>query len=116
MPLSRAAADVGVPIRTARRWRAAYEADGATGLARSPGPIVEATRCVGGWPTHVITNGRVAILDGQYTDPAPSIPRLVANPIFEPQAAPVAAHEPRRRPLLNLPDRQLITAQSPDSP
>lgn len=33
VPLSRAA-DAGVPIRTARRWRAAYEADGATGLAR----------------------------------------------------------------------------------
>ncbi len=34
VPLSRAAADAGVPARTARRWRAAYEADGATGLAR----------------------------------------------------------------------------------
>jgi len=34
VPLSRGAADAGVPVRTARRWRAAYEADGAAGLAR----------------------------------------------------------------------------------
>jgi putative transposase len=35
VPLTRAAADAGVPARTARRWLTAYEADGANGLARS---------------------------------------------------------------------------------
>jgi putative transposase len=34
VPLSHAAADAGVPVRTARRWLTAYEADGADGLAR----------------------------------------------------------------------------------
>jgi putative transposase len=32
----RAAEDAGVPLRTARRWLAAYRADGAAGLMRSP--------------------------------------------------------------------------------
>jgi len=34
VPRSRAAADAGVPARTARRWLTAYEAEGAAGLAR----------------------------------------------------------------------------------
>ena len=33
--MSEAAAAAGVPERTARRWLAAYEADGAAGLVRS---------------------------------------------------------------------------------
>ena len=36
VPLTRAAAAAAVPLRTAQRWLAAYEADGATGLARAP--------------------------------------------------------------------------------
>ena len=33
-PLTRAAADGGVPVRTAQRWLARYRADGLAGLAR----------------------------------------------------------------------------------
>jgi putative transposase len=36
VPLTRTAAAAAVPLRTAQRWLAAYEADGATGLARAP--------------------------------------------------------------------------------
>lgn len=36
VPLSTAAAQGGVPIRTARRWLAEYRADGPAGLARKP--------------------------------------------------------------------------------
>ncbi|HZM68399.1 MAG TPA: Mu transposase C-terminal domain-containing protein [Nakamurella sp.] len=35
VPLSLAAAAAGVPARTARRWRAAYEAEGSDGLVRA---------------------------------------------------------------------------------
>lgn len=38
VPLTRAAADAGVPIRTARRWLARYRSDGPTGLGRPPRP------------------------------------------------------------------------------
>jgi putative transposase len=34
VPLARAAADAGVPLRTARRWLARYRGDGLVGLAR----------------------------------------------------------------------------------
>lgn len=36
VPLARAAADVGVPIRTARRWLASYRAGGPAGVQRGP--------------------------------------------------------------------------------
>ena len=35
VPLSVAAQRAGVPLRTARRWLAAYRSDGAAGLSRS---------------------------------------------------------------------------------
>ncbi len=34
IPLARVARDAGVPVRTARRWLAAYQRDGLIGLAR----------------------------------------------------------------------------------
>ncbi len=37
-PLTKVAADAGIPIRTARRWLARYRAGGPTGLARPPRP------------------------------------------------------------------------------
>jgi len=36
IPLARVARDAGVPVRTARRWLAAYQRDGLIGLARRP--------------------------------------------------------------------------------
>lgn len=36
VPLSVAAKDAGVPLRTARRWLAAYRADGTAGLVDAP--------------------------------------------------------------------------------
>lgn len=38
VPLTRVAADAGIPIRTARRWIARYRADGPAGLARPRRP------------------------------------------------------------------------------
>ncbi|GEM_PF-269905 len=38
VPLTRVAADAGIPIRTARRWIARYRADGPAGLVRPPRP------------------------------------------------------------------------------
>ena len=38
VPLAQAAADAGIPIRTARRWLARYRADGPMGLARPSRP------------------------------------------------------------------------------
>lgn len=39
-------------------------------------------REIQGWPRDVITNGRIALRAGQFTDPGPSGHRLNANPIF----------------------------------
>ena len=36
VPLVQAASAAGVPLRTAQRWLAAYLAEGAVGLRRSP--------------------------------------------------------------------------------
>ncbi len=38
VPLTRVAAEAGIPIRTVRRWIARYRADGPAGLARPPRP------------------------------------------------------------------------------
>jgi dihydropyrimidinase len=51
-------------------------------------------RTVHGWPTHVITNGKIAIHDGHYTDPGPGTSRLIANPIFHPQPESDPTHAP----------------------
>jgi N-acyl-D-aspartate/D-glutamate deacylase len=39
-------------------------------------------RTVRGWPRGVITNGRVAMRDGTFTDPGPTGARLSAGPVF----------------------------------
>ena len=38
VPLTRAATEAGVPLRTAQRWLARYRRDGLAGLARHPLP------------------------------------------------------------------------------
>jgi putative transposase len=65
VPLTRAAAASGVPVRTARRWLAAYRAGGLAGLARAP----RADRATRRFPPEL-----VGLIEGLYLrQPAPSV-------------------------------------------
>lgn len=65
VPLTRAAAAAGVPVRTARRWLAAYRSHGLPGLASSP----RADRLTRRFPPELVT-----LIEGLYLrQPAPSL-------------------------------------------
>jgi len=65
VPLVKAAADAGVPIRTVRRWLARYRADGPAGLGRPPRPDTG---------TRTFPKEMVALIEGMaLIKPPPSI-------------------------------------------
>ena len=97
VPLTRAAAAAGVPVRTAERWLVAYAADGAAGLERSGRSDVSKRRSI---PAEL-----VAIVEGlALRRPPPKIAEVhrEAVRVAGEQGWPAPSYAVTRRVVLGL--------------
>jgi putative transposase len=103
IPLTQVARDAGVPMRTARRWLAAYRRDGLVGLARRPRADRAQPRGVSDDLCHVIEGLALQ----RPRRPLTAIHRLVAD-VADRQGWPVPSYRQVRAIVARL-DPALVT-------